>query len=110
MNFNDSASEAAFRTEAHDWLAENAPKFSTEGRDLSDESELIELGKGWQACKADAGYACLQWPKEFGGRGATPMEQVVYGEEEAKYDLPGGIFSIGLGMAGPRSCGPWGRA
>lgn len=104
MDFNDSPSEATFRAEVREWLAENAPKFTTEGleaRDDGDESESIKLGKAWQACKADAGYACLQWPKEYGGRGATPMETVVYGEEEAKYSLPGGIFSIGLGMAGP---------
>ena len=58
MDFNDSPSEAAFRTEVRDWLAENAPKFSTEGLESQDESETIKLGKAWQACKADAGYAC----------------------------------------------------
>ena len=104
MDFKDSPSEAQFRVEVKEWLAANAPKFSTEGRDArnhDDYSEALKRAKEWQACKADAGYACLQWPKEYGGRGATPLETLIYGQEEAKYSVPRGFFEIGLGMAGP---------
>ncbi|MDK1022305.1 MAG: acyl-CoA dehydrogenase family protein [Candidatus Hydrogenedentes bacterium] len=104
MDFNDSESEAKFRAEVREWLAENAPKFTAEAfraREGGDTLDPIKLAKAWQGCKADAGYACLLWPKEYGGRGATPMETVIYGQEEAKYPLPGGVFGIGIGMAGP---------
>ena len=57
--------------------------------------------KAWQKLKFEKGWACLGWPKEFGGRGAAPMEQIIWGQEEAKYDAPTGVFGIGLGMAGP---------
>jgi alkylation response protein AidB-like acyl-CoA dehydrogenase len=104
MDFDDSESEAAFRVGARGWLAENAPNFSTEGLEAPHDGadpEALKLAQAWQACKADAGYACLLWPKEYGGRGATPMETLVYEEEERKYPLPGSVFRIGLGMAGP---------
>ena len=104
MDFDDSQSEAAFRAEAREWLAENAPNFSTEGLEAPDDGGdpvALKLAQAWQACKADAGYACLLWPKEYGGRGATPMELLVYEEEERKYPVPGSVFRIGLGMAGP---------
>ncbi|MFP6615595.1 MAG: acyl-CoA dehydrogenase family protein, partial [Candidatus Hydrogenedentota bacterium] len=51
--------------------------------------------------KAEAGYAVILWPKEFGGRAGTPIETAIYREEEAKYAVPRGFFEIGIGMAGP---------
>ena len=104
MDFNDSPAEATFRAEVREWLAETAPKYTAEAykaREGVGTIDPVKFAKAWQACKADAGYACLLWPKEYGGRGATPMETVVYGQEEAKYPLPGGVFGIGIGMAGP---------
>ena len=48
--------------------------------------------KAWQQRKAAAGYACITWPKEWGGGGATPMERVIFGQEEGALrrasDLP----------------------
>ena len=96
MDFNDSAEEAAFREEAKNWLAANAP---TEA-DLTDLS-FVDQCKLWQKRKYDAGWACIRWPKEFGGRGATAIEQVIWNQEEATYNLPGGVFGIGQGMAAP---------
>ena len=43
----------------------------------------------------------LHWPKDYGGRDATPMERVIWGQEESKFKVPGGFFEIGQGMAGP---------
>ena len=96
MDFNDSAEEAAFREEAKNWLAANAP---TEA-DLN-ELSFLDQCKLWQKRKYDAGWACIRWPKEFGGRGATAIEQVIWNQEEAAYNLPGGVFGIGQGMAAP---------
>lgn len=107
MDFNDSPAEAKFRAEVAEWLDANATK-----RDPDDTSalsmfserespEMIEECKEWQRKKADAGWACITWPKAFGGRGGTLMENVIFSQEEAKYHTPPNIFMIGLGMAGP---------
>lgn len=97
MDFNDSTEEAKFREEAAAWLKDNAP---TEA-ELSGMT-LMEQGKYWQKKKADAGWACIRWPKEYGGRGASAIDQVILNQEEAKVSTPGtGMFSIGQGMAAP---------
>jgi alkylation response protein AidB-like acyl-CoA dehydrogenase len=98
MDFNDTPAEAEFRAEVQAWLEANAPKDDTPAES---EAELIQRAKDWQAKKADSGWACLNWPKEYGGRSATPIESVIWGQEEAKYDVPTGIFAIGQGMCGP---------
>ena len=96
MDFNDTAEEAAFREEVQVWLAANIPsKAELEGQDF------MAQCKFWQKRKYDDGWACISWPKEYGGRGATSIEQVIWNQEEAKFDLPGGVFGIGQGMAAP---------
>ncbi|MCY3795645.1 MAG: acyl-CoA dehydrogenase family protein [Gammaproteobacteria bacterium] len=97
MDFNDTPAEAAFREEARAWLKDNVPT-EAELADLN----FMQQSKLWQKRKYDAGWACIRWPKEYGGRGATAIEQVIWNQEEAKYpDLPGGVFGIGQGMAAP---------
>ncbi|MEM7100179.1 MAG: acyl-CoA dehydrogenase family protein [Pseudomonadota bacterium] len=97
MDFEDTAEEKAFRDEARAWLEANTPP----------EAELagldhMERGKLWQKRKAEAGWACIKWPEEFGGRGASAIQQVILGQEEAKVSSPEtGMFSIGQGMAAP---------
>ncbi|HKI74583.1 MAG TPA: acyl-CoA dehydrogenase family protein [Pseudomonadales bacterium] len=96
MDFNDTPEEAKFRQQARDWLAANAPKHENHaGKDH------IEACKAWQMEKYNAGWACLRWPKEYGGRDATPMEASIFAEEEGRYDVPTGPFVIGQGMAAP---------
>ena len=96
MDFADTQEEAAFRQEAADWLKANAPsKQDLEGMDE------IEAAKFWQKKKYDAGWACITWNKEFGGRGATAIQSVIWNQEESKYDVPLGVFQIGQGMAAP---------
>ena len=97
MDFNDSKEEATFRNEAREWLVANAPT-------AADLNGLDDMGQAklWQKRKADAGWACIRWPKEYGGRGANAMEQVILSQEEAKVKAPNtGFFSIGQGMAAP---------
>jgi acyl-CoA dehydrogenase len=97
MDFNDTPEEAAFRTEAKTWLTAQAP---TEA-ELSGLSDMARA-KLWQQRKAQAGWACIRWPKAFGGRDANPIEQVILNQEEAKLNTPNtGVFSIGQGMAAP---------
>jgi len=96
MDFNDTPQEAAFRKEARAWLKANRPK-KKELEGLN----YIEQAKLWQKRKYDAGWACITWPKEFGGRGASPIENVIWNQEESRFELPGGVFAIGQGMAAP---------
>ncbi len=99
MDFNDSPEEAAFRTEVRTWLTANAPK-KVDTKKLS-EPELLTLAKAWQAKKAEARFTCMTWPEALGGRGATPIQNVIYNQEESKFDVPRGFFDIGLGMCVP---------
>ena len=98
MNFDDTPQEAAFRVEARAWLEANVPT-------PADLSGLDEVGRAqfWQKRKSDGGWACITWPKAFGGRGASAIEQVIFDQEEARLDTPytGSYFSIGQGMAAP---------
>jgi len=101
MDFNDTPTEAAFRAEAQSFLSANATLKSAAAPRAENESEYVERGKTWQKLKYDNGWACLNWPTDYGGRGATPMERIIWGQEEGKYDVPVGPFAIGLGMCGP---------
>ena len=67
----------------------------------ADMAESLARAKAWQAKKADAGFAAITWPKQWGGRGGSPIEQVIYNQEEANYAVPRGVFEIGLGMCMP---------
>ena len=99
MDFNDNEREAAFRAEVRAWLDANAPK-RVRGAGLQQDMKLAEA-RAWQARKADAGYACLTWPREWGGGGRTSIEQVIFGREEAELGLDYAYFTIGLGMCVP---------
>lgn len=96
MDFDDTREEAAFREEARAWITENRP---TEEERMA--GEYIDYAQMWQKRKYDAGWACLSWPEEYGGRGASPIEQVIWSQEEARINPPIGIFSIGMGMVAP---------
>ncbi|MEW6642185.1 MAG: acyl-CoA dehydrogenase [Pseudomonadota bacterium] len=108
MNFDDTPQEAAFRKLAREWITANAPKEleaelsrPSVGRIALERGNIIEASKAWQKKKAEGGWACLHWPKEYGGRGASPIERVIWQQEEGVYDKLAGIFLIGQGMCGP---------
>jgi alkylation response protein AidB-like acyl-CoA dehydrogenase len=105
MDFTDSPEEAAYRAQARAWLQENAPKYAAKssGAPLEDDESASDMAraKAWQAKKAEAGYAQITWPKEWGGGGGTPIDSVIFGQEEAKFGVRSGYFAIGLGMCVP---------
>src|ERR1700753_3736941 len=105
MGLNDSPDEAAYRAKARAWLQENAPKFASKQRGgaLEDDESAADMtrAKAWQAKKAEAGYAQITWPKEWGGAGGTPIESVIFSQEEAAFNVASGYFAIGLGMCVP---------
>ncbi|HOT80516.1 MAG TPA: acyl-CoA dehydrogenase family protein [Microthrixaceae bacterium] len=110
MDFDDSPEEAAFRQECRTWLAANA-KLRTPGiaevwrtlrpRDEGEDDASLLVGKRWQALKADAGFAGIQWPVEYGGRGLSGHLAGVFKQEEARYDVPANSFQVGVDMVGP---------
>jgi len=104
MDFNDTPEEASFRKEVNDWLSSNASlKKSSQDSGMAGmgEEDALKNAKKWAAKLHEGGWSCLHWPKEYGGRGSTPIERVIWGQEASKYKVPGGFFEIGQGMAGP---------
>jgi acyl-CoA dehydrogenase len=108
MDFEDTVEEAAFRTQVRAWIDANAPRHLEEelkrasfGSNGVVSEDPIAAGKAWQKKKAEAGWACLHWPKEYGGAARTPIERVIWGQEEGPFAALTGVFTIGHGMCGP---------
>jgi len=91
-----SPNEQAFRDELRGWLAENHPGEEPTGDEAGFEFRVV-----WQKKLHAAGYAGVSWPEQFGGRGATLIEQAIYGEEMARAMAPSTANLIGLVMGGP---------
>jgi alkylation response protein AidB-like acyl-CoA dehydrogenase len=109
MDMGDTPEEAAFRAEAHAFLARHA-RLRTPADEavafLADtdpevEAAHIAAAKAWQATLYREGWAGITWPKENGGRGGTLVEALVFAQEEARFEVPQSIFAQGIGMAGP---------
>jgi acyl-CoA dehydrogenase len=108
MNLDDTPAERAFRLEARAWIAANAPheyagRFATAtfGSLPLAEQELLRVARAWQRRKVEAGWACIDWPKEFGGRGASPIESAIWKQEEGVFAVLAVPFRVGFGMAAP---------
>jgi alkylation response protein AidB-like acyl-CoA dehydrogenase len=113
MDFSLSPQEEAFRKELADWLDVNTKELRRRRRELgvvgaqdalplsAESEEAGEFSRWWHKKLHDAGYVGIAWPKEYGGRGATLMEQVIFNEEMAKRRLPSGVGGLGIGWAGP---------
>jgi acyl-CoA dehydrogenase len=104
MDFKDTPEEAAFRASARAFLDAHARRRAPgEPRPFLeiDSSELVREAQRWQATKQKHGWACLTWPVEYGGRGAKPIEAVIWLQEESNYQIPPDYFGIGINMLGP---------
>ena len=108
MNLNDTPEHVEFRRRARAWIDDNAPwsKVQTlrnlrHGGQPVTETRWIELAKQWQRAKYDAGWACLVWPREHGGGGLGPRENVIFQEEEGFFAELFGPFMIGQGFIAP---------
>jgi alkylation response protein AidB-like acyl-CoA dehydrogenase len=91
-----SPSEEAFRDELRSWLGDNHPGREPEGDDAG-----FAFRRGWQRKLHDAGWAGVSWPTEYGGRGATLVEQAIYNEEFVRAQAPSAANVLGLAMGGP---------
>ena len=64
-------------------------------------AEHIKRSRDWQHVLYEHGWAGITWPKEYGGRGGTAMQQAIFNEEQAQYGVSAGAFAIGIGMVAP---------
>ena len=96
MDLTLSASEEAFRDEVRSWLEANHPGPEPKGIE-----ESFDFRLRWQRTLHGAGYAGISWPKEYGGRGATLMEQTIFEEERVRHRVPAPANILGLIMGGP---------
>ena len=97
MDLSLTESEAAFRDEVRTWLQENHPGPSPEGDDQAE----FEFRRSWQRKMHEAGWAGISWPEEYGGKGATLIEQAIFNEELARESVPAPANVLGLVMGGP---------
>ena len=100
MDLNLSHEELAFRDELRAWLRANVPADWDERREESLEQRFAYL-KRWQRKLFDGGWAGISWPKEYGGRGASLMQQVIFWQEMALAAAPPLANVLGLGIIGP---------
>ncbi len=112
MDFNDSPEDAAFRAEWREWLAANAAPLGGDMHGFGAfvlrggfDDDQIERAREWQRRLASDGWGAINWPVEYGGRGATPTQSWIYGQELSAYDVPPDTYAIGLGMIGPTIIG-----
>ncbi len=102
MDLGLNPSEQKFRDELRTWLTANLPpKDKRPPKTAAFAGEYHEHLKGWQKKLYDGSYAGINWPKEYGGRGASFIEQAIFQEEMALADAPERMGTIGQGLVGP---------
>src|SRR5881396_3428127 len=110
MDLNLTPSEQAFRDECRGWLKANVPEpWSVDapasgarpGAGAPTHADYVDYLRRWQRKLFDGGWAGIAWPKQYGGRGATLIEQSIFQGELALADAPHLIGTIGLSLVGP---------
>ncbi len=96
MDLSLSPSEQAFRDELRAWLEANHP-----GPTPREDQGAFEFRRAWQRRLHDAGWAGIAWPQEYGGRGASLIEQAIFNEEIVRARMPQLANVLGLAMGGP---------
>jgi len=92
MDLNYSPEDREFRATTRRWLESNIPK---------QELKTLDDRKAWHRKLYEAGYVGMLWPKEYGGWGATPMQQAIVQDEMARVSSPPAINGLGIGFIGP---------
>jgi alkylation response protein AidB-like acyl-CoA dehydrogenase len=113
MDLTPRFEDERFRAEVRRWLEANLPAgWGTPAfRQPETPAEQVAFARAWQRKLHDGGWAGITWPNEYGGRGASIMEQLIYNEEYARLRAPDLLaLKIGLSLVGPTliACGePW---
>jgi alkylation response protein AidB-like acyl-CoA dehydrogenase len=110
VDLDDTPEQAAYRAKVRAWLEQHSSEapvidaYEATGeevdQDLGDD-EMIAARRVWQGKLAEGGLAGVTWPKEFGGQGLGPIEQVICSQEIGRAKVPGILDAIGVGMLGP---------
>ena len=101
MDLNLNPDETRFRDELAAWLTANVPSDWETHRLHDSMQDRFDFLRKWQKHVFDAGWAGVAWPKEYGGRGAGLMEQVIFTQEMAKAGAPPLANVLGLALIGP---------
>src|SRR5258707_12458037 len=105
MDFADSPEHAEFRREFRAWLEANLTDDlkveDAQDQRIAPDREILEKRIAWQKRMHAAGWVGLSWPKEYGGRGARFIQQVIYDEEDFRAPAPILPCASGLGLFGP---------
>lgn len=107
----DTEEDAAFRSEARAWLEAHAKARTADNTfarryasaDNSPDADAAHVGRGkdWQRTLFDGGWAGINVPSEYGGRGGTAKQARIFAQEQARFDVDAGVFAVGLGMVVP---------
>jgi len=110
VDFDDTPEEAAFRREVRTFLEANAtPKSGTDAdwsrnaaaSDPDVRADFEKRSREWQRVLYDNGWAGITWPTEYGGRGATPAQSIIFNDEALKYDVSAGFIGAAQQLVGP---------
>ncbi len=101
MKLGFSAADEAFRAECADWLQGQMAGEFADIKGITKLTAKPERRREWEQQLAEHGWACIGWPKAWGGRDATLAQQVIFAEEYARADVPGRVNHIGVELAGP---------
>jgi alkylation response protein AidB-like acyl-CoA dehydrogenase len=102
VDFSYPAEVEQFRAELRDWLSANLTDELVAARRPSGRDDAaFEMLRSWNRTMADAGWAAVSWPREYGGRGATVLEQLVYTEETTRARAPLPLNVIGMNNIAP---------
>ena len=97
MDLSLSETEQAFAHDVRAWLEANV----VPAPDTDDLAESVAWGRAWQAELAGAGWVGINWPAEYGGRGASPVEVAIFNAEYARSGAPQLVNRVGINLAGP---------
>jgi alkylation response protein AidB-like acyl-CoA dehydrogenase len=102
VDLSFSEADEKFRAEFRTWLADNLPmEWRERGFWRRQGDAGFEMRRRWEADKARAGFAGIQWPTEYGGRGGTPSQRAIYDEEMVRHRAPLTVNSLGLTFLAP---------
>ena len=104
IDFSTTPEEEAFRASVRDWLALHLPAgWGTPAfPKLRSAEDKVAFARRWQRVLYDGGWSGLSWPKEYGGRALSPLQQLLFREEYVRAGAPEMIdIGVGPGLTGP---------
>jgi alkylation response protein AidB-like acyl-CoA dehydrogenase len=109
MRRADTPEEAAFRAEARRFLEASAEPRRDSGNwsdgphphTPENERRHFERCRAWQRTLFDGGFAGIAWPKKYGGRGGTPIQAMIFAEEQARFDVTAGFLPASIALLAP---------